>query len=158
MKIFYAIFILIIISCGDKNQISNIPSLIFVGISRDSMIQGDLNQDSVIVKFSFEDGDGDLGWGSTSSEKDIFVVDKRTGLLLDQFKIPDIPDSNGEPISGSMEIRIYTTCCIFPNNIPPCTAPIQYPRNEIQFEIYAKDRSGNESNRIITNKILLICN
>lgn len=154
----YLIYLIFLIpACTDKNNISVIPSIKLIGLSKDTIKQGDLNQDSLFISISFEDGDGDLGWGSASSEKDIFLIDKRTGLVSDQFKIPDIPDANGEAISGILDVRVYTTCCLFTNNIPPCSSPVEFPTNTIRYEIYVKDRSGNESNRLVTNVVTLMC-
>lgn len=158
MRILIFTLLVIIFSCKDDNKISEIPSIQFIGINKNVMIQGDLNQDSVIITLEFEDGDGDLGYGSASTQKDIFVIDKRTGLLSDQFKIPDIPNSNDQAISGSLSIRLYNTCCLFSNNIPPCSNPVQFPTDSITYEVYIVDRAGHESNRIESSKVYLLCN
>jgi hypothetical protein len=158
MRLFYLILVSIIFTCKEDNKISDIPSIKFIGMSKNLMIQGDLNQDSVLISLEFEDGDGDLSSGSESTKKDIFVIDKRTGLLSDQFKIPDIPDSNGEAVSGSLTVRLFNTCCLFLNNIPPCSTPVQYPKDSIIYEIYIVDRAGNESNRVLSSKLYLQCN
>ncbi|MEO6190813.1 MAG: hypothetical protein ABIO44_11085 [Saprospiraceae bacterium] len=145
-------------SCTNNDNTSTNPSIQLIGLSKQSMLQGDLNQDSLLIQISFKDGDGDLGWGSSDSRKDIFVIDKRINLISDQFKIPDIPNSNGKPIEGELLVRLFTTCCLFPNNIPPCSAPPQYPFDTINYEIYIKDRAGNESNHIVTESVQLRCN
>lgn len=71
------------------------------------MKQGDLNQDSLWLSFSFEDGDGDLGFGSSSGNQDIFLIDKRTDQLQDAFKIPDLPDA-GENQSVVMHLFLFS--------------------------------------------------
>ena len=99
-----------------------------------------------------------MAYPTTCSEKDIFLYDKRLGLLLDSYKIPELSNTNGNSLEGSMQILIYTTCCLFKDNIPPCSAPPQYPTDTLLFELYIKDRAGHESNRITSQAILLYCN
>jgi len=144
-------------SCDQTGDISVIPKLWFVSFSKSELIQGDINQDSVWLELRFEDGNGDLGFGSRSSSKDIFVIDKRTNLTQDAYKLPDLPDSQGKPISGTIRLRVYTTCCIFPQGIPPCTSPAQFPLDSLSFEIYIIDRAGNESDRINSPYLYLKC-
>ncbi len=144
-------------SCDPMGDISDIPKLWFISFSKSEMLQGDINQDSVWLELGFEDGNGDLGFGSKSSDKDIFVVDRRTNIIQDAYKLPDLPDSQGKTISGTIRLRIYTTCCIFPQGIPPCTSPAQFPLDSLSFEIYLKDRSGNESKKINSPYLYLKC-
>ncbi|MFN8280670.1 MAG: hypothetical protein U0V49_10345 [Saprospiraceae bacterium] len=150
-------YIVIGTSCQESDTSSPVPELGFIKMSRSSMDQGDLNQDSVLLSFSFKDGDGDLGQGSSSPVRDISVIDVRTGLISDQFKLPDIPDAKGKPITGDFTIRLFTTCCIFPLMIPPCTAPPQFPYDTIQYEVFIKDRAGHESNHVRTPELVLNC-
>jgi len=119
------------------------------------MLHGALNQDSLLVYFSFTDGDGDLGFPQaerTENNRDLFVIDTRTDNILDQFHIPYIPPkgaSNG--IQGTAQIVLFTTCCS-----SGCD-PNQGITDEVIFEIYVKDRSGNQSESIFTSPITLIC-
>ena len=146
-----------LIACKDDDQSSNVPFIKFLNTNKKIMKQGDLNQDSLWLSFSFEDGDGDLGFGSSSGNQDIFLIDKRTDQLQDAFKIPDLPDAGGKPISGNASILIFTTCCLFPNNIPPCSNPVQFPNDSLRYELYIKDRAGHESNHVISDWIVLSC-
>ena len=75
-----------LIACKDDDQSSNVPFIKFLNTNKKIMKQGDLNQDSLWLSFSFEDGDGDLGFGSSSGNQDIFLIDKRTDQLQDAFK------------------------------------------------------------------------
>lgn len=146
------------LACQSTDDYSIIPSIKYIGVTKSALIQGDLNQDSLWLTFSFQDGDGDLAYSANSIEKDIFLYDKRLGLLLDSYKIPELANTNGNSLEGSMQILIYTTCCLFKDNIPPCSAPPQYPTDTLLFEIYIKDRAGHESNRISSQPIILYCN
>jgi len=112
--------------------------------------------DSVFVSFNFEDGDGDLG---KDQILDLFVIDNRTDEIYNNFSIPMLPEQGaGNGISGQISFKIFSTCCIFPDGIPPCESPTEYPDNELSLSIYIVDRAGNQSNTIQTSTIQLLCN
>jgi hypothetical protein len=160
---FSAFFLVIIFfySCVDAPEYSDVPTLRFEGISKASLNQGTEQQDSLIITLYFTDGDGDFGSDAASSQRNIFIIDKRTGNIKDEFKAPLVPIQGGnQGISGRISVKIYSTCCIFPESsgIPPCQKPTQYPDNDMTLEIYIKDRAGNISNTVLTDPIKLICN
>ncbi|HMQ08163.1 MAG TPA: hypothetical protein PKC30_12745 [Saprospiraceae bacterium] len=135
------------------------PEIDFVGFSKSTMNQGGLNNDSTFMTISFQDGDGDIGHPANSTMRSLFIIDKRTGNIYNQFKVPEIPEQGvGNGVRGEITVLMYTTCCIFPDLIPPCSAPSQFPTNDLSFEVYLVDRAGNESNRINTGIINLLCN
>ena len=128
-------------------------------MSKDTILQGVFQQDSLFVLFKFEDGDGDLGRSANADENNVFFIDTRTGELDNSFGIPFIPQlgsSNG--IEGEVEILLFSTCCLFESGQDPCTPSSIEPYDFLQYEIYILDRAGNESNHIITDTITLVCN
>lgn len=149
-------FSLCLFGCISPPEFPDEPVITFTGLSKSAMNQGALKQDSVIIFFNFTDGDGDLGLPQperTEENRDMFVIDTRTGNVLSTYHIPYIPPkgaSNG--IQGNGEIKLFTTCCN-----PGCD-PEPGESDEVVFEIYVVDRSGKESNRISTSPIDLICN
>lgn len=151
------IFILgitILVSCVRKPDFPIEPQLTFVGMNDNVMVQNSFNTDSLIVTFSFTDGDGDIG----SDTSNIFVVDTRDQFKAASFFVDDLPEEGASRgIEGEISLTIYTTCCIFPDGTPPCQASLQYPTDTLQYEIYMVDRAGNESNRIRTNPIIILC-
>lgn len=155
-------FILVLHSCIQAPDFPDEPVIEFMGMSSQSMSQGALNQDSIKVFFSFTDGDGDLGIPLSERKPgnfDLFVIDTRTNNLQDKFYLPYVPPkgaTNG--ISGTAEVVLYNTCCIYQDGSSTCEPNEAEPTNELQYEIYIKDRSGNESNRILTSTINLVCN
>lgn len=149
--------LILLIQCTVENQGDETPKIELVGLSKSSLMQGDLNQDSLWLEFRFEDGDGDFGFGSTDARSEVFVYDERTQNLYDRFKIPDLPPSNGALQKGNIQILLFTTCCLFPNGIPPCSNPPQYPVDSLQFKLNILDRAGNMSNFILTEKLVLQC-
>lgn len=159
---FFTLLLLgVLTSCTQPPDYPIEPVLEFTSLSRNTMIQGSGPQDSLIVNFSYTDGDGDLG--NNSDSLDVFFTDTRlaNGVPL-TYKLPFVPlQGTGNGISGEISIQIPTSCCTVPDNpqINLCDNPIpdMFPRDTLVYEIYIKDRAGNESNRILTDDIILSC-
>ncbi len=123
------------------------------------MNQNSLNTDSLFVKLSFKDGDGDIGLEENDFNQNLIIVDNRTGEVFDRFKVPPIPIQGAQNgVQGEITLKIFTTCCIFPDAIPPCESPEEYPSNALSFDIQLTDKAGNDSNIVTTPEILLNCN
>ena len=149
------IFIAFIISCTRPPDYDIVPKITYRGITKTALRQGADNSDTLRIQFDFEDGDGDIGSQQTNN---IYVIDKRTGQVSDKFTIPEIPPegaSNG--VSGTISILKFNECCIFPDGVPPCIVYTPQPTDTVVFEIYMMDQAGNESNRIQTDPIVLLC-
>lgn len=163
LRHYFPILILVIIfSCIKPPDYPIEPVIGFERLSRNSMKQGSTNNDSIVVTISFTDGDGDLG--HTDSTIDIFVKDTRIPDAAPvPFKMPFVPVQGvGNGISGEISILTYTTCCIYPEGTYiPCDiseqATTAYPVDTLIYEIYIMDRAGHESNRVLTDPILLQC-
>jgi hypothetical protein len=146
-------------SCLDAPNYPDEPYIEFLSISKDTMDQGVFQQDSLIVRFHFEDGDGDIGRTDQDPENNIFFIDERTGTLDNTFGIPTIPeDGAGNGVEGEVRIVLFSTCCIFPDGSDPCQPSSQFPLDTIQYRIYIKDRADHKSNEILTDPIILRCN
>jgi len=159
IRFWIATSVLLVIGCIDPPDFPDEPTIEFLGWSKSTMNQGDLNGDSVLIQLSFTDGDGDLGYPANDPTQDIFVIDTRTGVIQDRLKMPEVPEEGtGNGVNGELTLRIFNTCCFFPKNIPPCTSTNLYPTDTLRYEIYIEDRSGNESNRIMTPEMVLKCN
>ncbi len=154
-----AFIAILFLSCTNNPGFDDVPEIEFISISKRIIDQNDLNTDSLFLTFSFRDGDGDIGSGADGIRENIIITDGRTGDIYDLFKVPDIPNpgvSNG--LEGDITIKLFTTCCIFPDSIPPCQSPPQFPTNEISFDILLKDDAGNESETITSPVVTLNCN
>ncbi len=148
-----------IFSCINPPDFADEPKIEFVGMSKDTILQGVFQQDSLFVVFSFEDGDGDLGRKANADENNVFFIDTRTGEIDNSFGIPFVPSqgsSNG--IEGEIQILLFSTCCLFESGQDPCTQSLVEPYDFVQYEIYIVDRAGHESNHILTDTITLVCN
>lgn len=116
-------------------------------------------EDSLIVRFRFEDGDGDLGRENQASENNIFFIDERTGTLDNTFGIPAIPQEGaGNGVEGEVRILLFSTCCIYTDGQDPCMPNPSTPYDTVQYRIYIKDQAGHKSNEILTTPIILRCN
>ena len=101
-------------------------------------------QDSVIIVLEYRDGDGDLG-GVPADDANLFVVDRRIGVPF-EFRIQElVPGGVNVPITGRLNLTIQNLFITDGSD-----------QQKVDFEIYAYDRAGNESNREITEKILII--
>ncbi|MBC7885856.1 MAG: hypothetical protein H7X99_10300, partial [Saprospiraceae bacterium] len=156
MRIFIFVLLGMLASCIKPPAYSDIPSVEFRSFSKNTMNQGVFNEDSVTMILFFTDGDGDFGNDAQSNEKNIFIRDKRTNETFREYKAPQIPTqgaNNG--ISGTISIRVYSTCCIFPEatGIFPCEKTDDFPENDLVLEVYLMDRAGNKSNTVTTSAI-----
>jgi hypothetical protein len=145
--------------CLDSPNYSDIPFIEFESISKDTLNQGIFQQDSLIVKFRFQDGDGDIGRKNQADTNDIFFIDIRTGTLDNTFGIPEIPpEGAANGVKGEVRIVLFSTCCIYTDGTDPCNPNPSVPFDTLQYKIYITDQAGNKSNEILTTPIILKCN
>lgn len=152
--------IFILQGCYKKKELSEIPEISLIGMNKSVMQQGYSNEDSLEIYLHVLDGDGDLGYlGDSSAESSVFMIDSRTGNIAERFSFPAIPEDkvqNG--LDAELRILTFTTCCIYPNSLPPCSVQAEYPADSLKYEIWLVDRAGNTSNSISTPYIRLVCN
>ncbi len=155
--------LLLAIGCTKPPDYPDEPVIEFLRMTKTSMEQGALNNDSLTITISFTDGDGDIGNEDSENAQQIisaFFTDTRTDYEFSPtFAIPHIPDQGaGNGISGEINMSIFTSCCLYPDATPPCTASSEYPEDMLSYRIKIVDRAGNESNVIETPPITLLCN
>ncbi len=160
IRIFFFGLLMMILSCINPPDFSNIPSLEFKSVSKQTMKQGLFSDDSLVLVLYFTDGDGDFGSEPKSNVKNIFIKDNRTNEVFREYKAPFVPtqgSTNG--ISGTISVLVYSTCCTYPEatGIFPCERSSDYPSNDLTLDVYIKDRSGNQSNIVTTSVIKLDC-
>ena len=127
------------------------PVIAFVEMNRTQIVAQTIPEDAsraldtLLITFSFTDGDGDLGGGDTSN---VFLIDSRLGNAGENYFISAIPQAgvtNG--ISGEITVMIPEIFC-FPNSAP---------RDKMTYSIQIVDKAGHHSNIIQTPEIELIC-
>lgn len=161
----YSIAILIIGSfilqgCTEPPNYPDEPRIEFLRVNKTQIRQGSATaaSDTLIITFSFTDGDGDLGSDSTN----FFIRDSRDNSLIPNriFPIPEQGSGNG--ISGEITVRIPNKvagpniCCIFPDR-RVCQTDPRFAQDTFSYLIEIKDRSGNLSNQIRTPTLTILC-
>ncbi len=146
--------------CAQPPDYPKEPVIAFERLGKQQLIQGYGTEDSTKVTISFTDGDGDIGQPDDGDSLDLFVIDTRSGILGDPYKIPFVPEQGaGNGISGEISFVLFTNCCLFPEDTgyPPCYNPAEYPTDTVIYEIYIRDRAGHESNHILSDPVVLLC-
>ncbi len=145
-------------ACANPPDYPVVPHIEFIEMTEDTLRRGAFAADTTEITFSFTDGDGDIGHDDTL---DMFVVDTRTGTFEYQYKVPQVPKlgaSNG--IKGEIKFSLFSTCCIFPPDLglDPCEGETaSFPYDKVVYEIFIKDRAGNQSNVIQADPIFVRC-
>ncbi len=157
IKLFIGLSILVIISawsCTSPSDFSDIPEIDFKGFSKNTLLQGRQNQDTVILQIGFKDGDGDLG---SNNVLNIEIKDLRLDNAVPfGFLIPEIPDQGAENgITGTMDIKIFSVCCF--QGAVSCEPFPDMPEDELRFSVQITDNAGNDSNIIETDPLRLLC-
>jgi hypothetical protein len=153
-----AAVVLMYAACVKPPNYPNEPVIEFKSLSKNTLLQSSLGEDSVVIAFTFTDGDGDLGF--TDDSESIFIVDGRDSFMKPSYRIPYIEQQGaGNGISGEIFIVLPTTCCIYQNGIPPCEsgAIAPQPFDTVFYRISIQDRAKNRSNEIQTAPITLRC-
>ena len=148
-------------SCASAPDYPDTPVIEFKSLSKSVMKQTPLvnGADSLLITFSFTDGDGDLGFKDDQSS--IFIVDGRDTFEKPPYRIPYIDQQGtGNGISGEISIVVPTTCCTYFDTLTQSKVSCQYVpvvQDTLYYLIRIKDRAGHLSNEIRTSDIVLIC-
>ncbi len=160
--LFFLLFTaLLVLGCVEPPNYPDEPAIKFVGMNKQIMKQGGQNEDTMIVSFSFTDGDGDLGEKQSATDPtgpNVFLIDSRDGYEGNTFQLPFIPEEGaGNGISGTVDLKIFTACCIFDDGTAPCGVSPSKSRDTLYYNLYIKDRAGHKSNEIKVGPIYLLC-
>ncbi len=142
-RVLFAILCLcFVLSCKKKEDPRDpVPYIEVVSISPSIVKEF---KDSVIIVVDYRDGDGDLG-GGPADEYNLFAVDRRIDIPF-EFRIQElVPGGVNVPISGRLNLVIQNLFITDGSD-----------QQQVDFEIYAVDRAGNESNKEVTQKILIV--
>lgn len=101
-------------------------------------------KDSIYMRISFYDKDGDLGENFTD-DPNLFVIDNRLGLAH-EFRISNIVPGGAEvSIQGELEWTINSVYVTGSEN-----------SETVDYDIYVVDRAGNQSNVLVTPAITIV--
>lgn len=162
VKIFFLLLLIVIFfSCKKDDEFSDIPEIKFEAFTKVYNPASGL-YDRGVLKFSFTDGDGDIGLSQNDTlppyDYNLFItyyeirnkdtvevpltyydpVENKIDTLTMNARIPVLnPNENGKAIKGEIEDTLF----IYNYNSSYDT---------ILFEVYIKDKALNQSNRIKT--------
>ena len=158
---FAALSLLALASCLRPPDYPIEPVVEFVGLTRDTMIQGSINEDSISIVISFTDGDGDIAFPADDTTISVILTNIETGVRATGYKVDPIDEAGVENgIRGEFRLTFNTTCCDYPPYVTdafPCEPSRQYPLDTLLLEAHIVDRAGNESNRAPIAPIYLRC-
>lgn len=135
--------------CKKEDSYSKIPEIKFVSLEK---FDYTTPFDSVVLTFSFTDGDGDIGVASTdTATRDVFAKlyelkngnyeEWVIGTPILQYALPYMePRGSNESLKGEISIAINYN--------------ILQPNDTIRYDVYIFDRAGNKSNTITTSSIV----
>lgn len=138
------LFPFIFASCKKNTNVSKIPAISFRSMDPASVKAG--SDTTVLIKFNFEDGDGDIGFGTPN----LFFRDSRDTIWA-PFLIPNIPDRfNPEAgLKGIIQVEYEAAFLLLRND------SLHKDYDTLHWDIYMKDKAGNESNIITTPDLYL---
>jgi len=128
------IFLLGLLACSkEKQEYDSAPTLEFISVSPST---ANAQQDSIIFKIKYFDGDGDLGANSPNA-KNLFLIDSRIHLS-DGYRISQLaPSGAAIPIQGTLDVVLSNVALTDSSNQQTAT-----------FSIYVVDRAGHISNTV----------
>jgi len=147
--IFPVVAILFLISCSKEETYPKIPEITFKSLK---LLQNVALNDSVILIFSFTDGDGDIGSPKLDTvSRDVFIkfYEMKDGVFVPfddpfgafNYRVPFlIPRGNNNSLKGDILINVDYN-------------PLQ-PNDTVKYEVYLRDRAGHKSNTIVTSTII----
>lgn len=136
-------------SCKRENIVfAREPFIEFVSISPSQVSEGA----NLEITLRYRDGDGDLG-GRSDNAPDLFLIDLRDstqfptgydGIL--RYNMPRFYEGPPQSIQGTITLTVSGVVRLNP----------ALPAEELKFEIYVRDRSDHESNRVRTTPAYIV--
>lgn len=116
------------------------PSIELISVSREQVTEF---QSAVMLRFSYKDGDGDLG-RTDPDDYSLWVKDSRLSVADGYHIIPLAPPDEEIAIQGELEVEL-TPLFLLGNA----------SQEVMTYSFYVVDRAGNRSNEITTPAITI---
>jgi hypothetical protein len=130
-------------ACQPKEPLlpfSEVPEIRLVGLSHDTITE---YKDILTLTFSYQDGDGDLGFEEPETYA-VFIRDARLQTYDGFYLGPVAPPGVSVPVKGNLSVE-FPSLFVFGTRQEEST----------RFYIYIKDRSGNQSNELVTSAVTI---
>ena len=145
MRLYYHIaFLLVCVllwACKKDDPIPVVPEIEFLGVSPSTVTE---YKDPIVFRFSYRDGDGDLG----ENDPDVtncFLTDSRNGIVYN-YRIKQLaPSAEIVSIQGELTITLQNTGITDGSSSQSAT-----------YSIIMQDRAGNRSNRIFSTPVIIV--
>lgn len=126
--------------CKKEEVMPSAPEIAFVSMSTQSVHEFD---ERVTVRFSYKDGDGDLGQEDPDNYT-LWVKDARLDGT-DGYHIPPLAPEDAEvPIQGELDVELNALFLLGNSG-----------QEETSYTMYIVDRAGNRSNEFTTGMIII---
>ena len=143
MRSLIRIIILVIFfaSCKREVVMPATPEISLLSVSTQSVVQF---TDRVSLRFSYKDGDGDLGQADPDNYT-LWVKDARLNTA-DGYHIPPLaPEGEAVPIQGELTMELNALFLLGNST-----------QEETTYTVYLTDRAGNRSNTFVTGAITIL--
>ncbi len=132
--------VLLCTACKKEEVMPSAPEIAFISMSASSVVKF---EDRVKVRFSYKDGDGDLGQNDPD-DYTLWVKDARL-QGTDGYHIPPLAPEDAEvPIQGDLEVELNALFLLGNSG-----------EEETSYNMYVVDRAGNRSNEFTTGMITI---
>jgi len=137
-----------LVSCSDDETFPVTPVISFKSLEKFQSLSG---LDSLVLTFSFTDGDGDIGSAASDTfGRDVYarLFERNNGVFEEaplgaplEYRVPYLePRGNNSSLKGDIRISIDYN--------------ILRPNDTIYYKVLLEDRAGNRSNEITTATIV----
>lgn len=116
------------------------PSIELISVGPDQVVEFGT---AVRLRFSYKDGDGDLG-RTDPDDHSLWVKDSRLSVADGYHIIPLAPPDTEIPIQGELEVELH-----------PLFLLGNADQEVMTYSFYVVDRAGNRSNEITTTAITI---
>lgn len=160
----FGLLLTFLAACVSEPQYPDEPVIEYLSVSKSNVNQAD----SILLTFSFTDGDGNFGKSNISNANcgsnncefssdttcytdpfySCFIIDLRDSCFA-SIALPDVePTGNIKAVSGEMDVVVPPIFC-------KCFGCAM---DTVQYQVVVKDRSENYSNTIESELIYIVCN
>lgn len=145
IRLYYLVIfsILLFTNCKKDDELSSnskVPFIKILDVSSTTVLQF---KDSLVIRFEYSDGDGDIG-EINPDQNDLQIKDKRLSKADYYFVKPLSPPGADIKTKGIIAVQMKNTFLLGTANSETTT-----------FELKLKDRAGNWSNSIISPTITI---